>query len=328
MRQKAEVRSFDAGHAQAARQWQSDCRRGLTRGLNLEAFLAGRAAGKVDPLNAEITAEESRGTYTLHEIALDVMPGWRIPALLTVPKAGDGSFPGVVFVGATMEGVYPESKLFPWSEYLKSRGLKDGALGYGAIMAENGYVTIAAAGLPASPLAPDLEERTPLTHPGAPDGARNSNATERFQIQVRLADYLCSRGEVNAGRIGIVGCCKWAAAACQVAALDLRIGAVVSSCLLMRDGRSVPFPFAGPDQPPFELPDLYGLIAPRPVLCQFGENDQHRPSYPTEAELEEVRRRYGVLGARAGDFEVFWHPGKHIIEQSSMPVFFGKALAV
>jgi hypothetical protein len=39
-----------------------------------------------------------------------------------------------------------------------------------------------------------------------------------------------------------------------------------------------------------------------------------------------VRRRYGVLGGRGEDFEVFWHPGKHIIEQSSMPGFFGKIL--
>jgi len=99
---------------------------------------------------------------------------------------------------STLEGVYPESKLFAWSEHLKKRGLKDGALGYGAIMAENGYVTIAADCTVTSPLALDLKE---------------------------------------------------------------------------------------------------------------------------------VRRRYGILGGRGENFEVFRQPGKHIIESSSMPDFFGKALA-
>lgn len=334
MQQKAKVRRFDAGDAEAAKQWQSDCRRGLARGLKFEGFLARRAAGKtIDPLNVKIAAEEERAKYTLTRIALDVMPGWNIPALVTVPKAGEGPFPAVVFVKGIMECVYPEGKLFAWSEYVKSRGLKDGALGYGAVLAENGYVTIAADCMVASPLAADLEERMVLTHPSAPDGARNkeayrlSNGTERFQIGIRLVDHLCSRTDVDAHRIGAVGCCKWGAVACQVAALDPRVQAVVSSCILMRDGQNVPFRHAGPDQPPFDLLDLYGLIAPRPILCQFGETDGFRPAYPTEAELEEVRRRYGVLGGRGEDFEAFWHPGKHIVERGSMPGFFGKALA-
>ena len=331
---QAQVRRFDAKTPQEAKQWQSECRRGLARGLKLEGFLAKRTGAKItDPLNVKVLTREERAKYTLYKIALDVTPGWRIPALLTVPNAGDGPFRGVVFVEGAMEYVYPEGKLFAWSEYVKNRSLKDGALGYGAVLAEKGYVTIAADCLVASPLAPDFKKRPLLTHPGTPDYARDqetyrrSNSTERFQIGVRLVDYLCSRKDVNAGRIGVVGLCKWGAAACQLAALDPRIKAVVSSCTLMRDGKKVPWRFAGPDQPPFDLLDLYGLIAPRPILCQFGEKDGYRPAYPTEAELKDVRRRYGILGGRPKDLVVFWHPGKHIVEQSSMPGFFGKALA-
>lgn len=322
------VRNFDAKTPEQARQWQEDCRLGLIEGLAVDEFLKKRNGGKtIDPLNVKVVAQEDRGQYTLYKITLDVMPGWNIPALLTVGKKGNGPFPAVVCVEAHKEHVYPEGKLNHWNELVKNRGWTE----FGSILAKNGYITVAADFIVASPLAPDFKERRMLTHPGTPAYARNksthkrSNTTERIQIGIRLLDYLCSRKDVNSSKLGCVGLCKWAAAACHVAAVDSRIKGVVSSCALARDKKEVPWRFAGDEQPRFDLLDLYSLIAPRPILCQFGKADKYRPQYPTAAELEEMRRRYGILGGRPVDLEVFWHPGKHIVETSSLPGFFERA---
>ena len=298
------ARRFDAGNAEEAKSWQSECRRGLAAGQALSGFLETRAD---TPLNATITGTQDMGHSTFSKMTFDVTPEWTTEALLTVPKQGE-RFPAVLCVHALKEDVYPQA------EYCVSNVGKRNRKGrqpYGAALAERGFVTIAA---DFNAPAPDAA------------GRERSNGSERIRLGLRLVDCLCARDDVDAGRIGTVGICKWAVVACHLAALDPRIRAVVSACALMRDQHGVPFPMAGADLPPFDLPDLYGLLAPRPVLCQFGEADPMRPQYPTEAEIEETRRRYVVLGGRREDIEVLWHAGGHTADLGSLPDFFDRAL--
>lgn len=304
-RQPPRVRRFDAESAEEAKSWQSQCRRGLAEGQALSGFLETRADV---PLNATICGMEDMGHSTFFRMTFDVTPEWTADAFLTVPKKG-GTLPAVVCVHGVKEDVYPQTEhcVSPHAD----KRIRGGRKPYGPALAERGHVTIAADfGAPA---------------PGVRDRER-SNGAERIRVGLRLVDCLCARDDVDAGRIGAVGICKWAVVACHLAALDPRIRAVVSACALMRDQHGVPFPMAGADLPPFDLPDLYGLLAPRPVLCQFGEADPMRPQYPTEAEIEETRRRYVVLGGRREDIEVLWHAGGHTADLGSLPDFFDRAL--
>lgn len=298
------ARRFDAGNAEEAKSWQSECRRGLAAGQALSGFLETRAD---TPLNATITGTQDMGHSTFSKMTFDVTPEWTTEALLTVPKQGE-RFPAVLCVHALKEDVYPQA------EYCVSNVGKRNRKGrqpYGAALAERGFVTIAA---DFNAPAPDAA------------GRERSNGSERIRLGLRLVDCLCARDDVDAGRIGAVGICKWAVVACHVAALDPRIKAVVSACALMRDLDGVPFPMAGADLPPFDLPDLYGLLAPRPLLCEFGEVDRMRSQYPTEADIEEARRRYAMLGARREDVEVLWHAAGHIADPASLPCFFERVL--
>lgn len=303
-RQPPLARRFDAGNAEEAKSWQSECRRGLAAGQALSGFLETRAD---TPLNATITGTQDMGHSTFSKMTFDVTPEWTTEALLTVPKQGE-RFPAVLCVHALKEDVYPQA------EYCVSNVGKRNRKGrqpYGAALAERGFVTIAA---DFNAPAPDAA------------GRERSNGSERIRLGLRLVDCLCARDDVDAGRIGAVGICKWAVVACHVAALDPRIKAVVSACALMRDLDGVPFPMAGADLPPFDLPDLYGLLAPRPLLCEFGEVDRMRSQYPTEADIEEARRRYAMLGARREDVEVLWHAAGHIADPASLPCFFERVL--
>ena len=303
-RQPPLARRFDAGNAEEAKSWQSECRRGQAAGQALSGFLETRAD---TPLNATITGTQDMGHSTFSKMTFDVTPEWTTEALLTVPKQGE-RFPAVLCVHALKEDVYPQA------EYCVSNVGKRNRKGrqpYGAALAERGFVTIAA---DFNAPAPDAA------------GRERSNGSERIRLGLRLVDCLCARDDVDAGRIGAVGICKWAVVACHVAALDPRIKAVVSACALMRDLDGVPFPMAGADLPPFDLPDLYGLLAPRPLLCEFGEVDRMRSQYPTEADIEEARRRYAMLGARREDVEVLWHAAGHIADPASLPCFFERVL--
>jgi len=302
-RQPPLARRFDAGNAEEAKSWQSECRRGLAAGQALSGFLETRAD---TPLNATITGTEDMGHSTFFKMTFDVTPEWTTEALLTVPKQG-GRFPAVLCVHALKEDVYPQAEYCVWPHADKKKRRKP----YGAALAERGFVTIAA---DFNAPAPDAA------------GRERSNGAERIQVGLRLVDCLCARDDVDAGRIGAVGICKWAVVACHLAALDPRIKAVVSACALMRDLDGVPFLMAGADLPPFDLPDLYGLLAPRPLLCEFGEVDRMRSQYPTEADIEEARRRYAMLGARREDVEVLWHAAGHIADPASLPCFFERVL--
>jgi len=313
-RQPPRARHFDAASMEEAKQWQAQCRRGLAAGLGLSGFLEKRAdaaAGRPDvPLNARITGTEDMGHSTFFKMTFDVTPDWTADAFLTVPKKGE-RFPAVVCVHAVKEDIYPQTEYCIWP-YAEKR-TQEGWQPYGPALAEGGNITITADfGVPAADV-PDRE---------------NTNGAERVQIGMRLVDWLCTRDDVDTGRIGTVGICRWAGAACHLAVFDPRINVVVTACTLIRDQNGVPWPSrAGTGQPPFDLLDLYGLIAPRPVLCQFGEVDPLRPGYPTEAEIDEVRRRHAMLGGRPADIEVLWHPGGHVVDPGSLPGFFERANA-
>jgi len=138
-----------------------------------------------------------------------------------------------------------------------------------------------------------------------------------FQIQTIL-DYLETRNDVDTGHIGCMGISGGGLVCAFAAALDDRIKAVVVSGYTNTFKSSVlAIPHCIDNFFPnlvrvAEMPDLIGLIAPRPLLVENGTED---PIFPVVAVCEayaQLEKVYDLLGARERlDLDLF--PGDHQI---------------
>ncbi|MDF2958301.1 MAG: dienelactone hydrolase [Paenibacillus sp.] len=125
----------------------------------------------------------------------------------------------------------------------------------------------------------------------------------RIQETMAAVDYVTSRSEIDASRIGIFGLSGGGLVAAFTAALDQRIRAAVISCytntfrdsiLSMRHCIDNYIPnvlrYA-------EMPDLIGLIAPRPLFIEAGREDKLFPLHGTEKALSRLQAVYQTAGA-------------------------------
>ncbi|TDF94483.1 alpha/beta hydrolase family protein [Paenibacillus piri] len=134
----------------------------------------------------------------------------------------------------------------------------------------------------------------------------------RIQETMAAIDYIAGRGELDASRIGIFGLSGGGLVAAFTAALDQRIRAAVVSCytntfrdsiLSMRHCIDNYIPnvlrYA-------EMPDLIGLIAPRPLFIEAGRADKLFPLHGTEQALRVLQAVYAAAGVpEALDADLF-----------------------
>ena len=133
---------------------------------------------------------------------------------------------------------------------------------------------------------------------------------------VRMVDYIESRPELDAGRIGLVGISGGGTVTVFGAALEPRIKAALVSGYLNTFADSIgSLSHCIDNYVPgilnwAEMHDVAGLIAPRPLFVESGERDN---IFPIEASLESVdrvRAVYRVFGAEERlEHEVF--PDEH-----------------
>ncbi len=151
---------------------------------------------------------------------------------------------------------------------------------------------------------------------------------------VRALDYLCSRPEVDASRLGIVGVSGGGQNAYYTAALDPRPQAVVSVCYpanlsqQIRMARGNNWWGGGDlcDQVPqhltyAEYADVGALILPRPLLWVAARDDD---GFPIDAARSEFRRLAALYGAVAPD-RLHWTdvPGPHGLSQPMREAAYG-----
>jgi hypothetical protein len=118
-----------------------------------------------------------------------------------------------------------------------------------------------------------------------------------------VVDYALQRPEIAAERFGCVGLSLGGRMTMYLAALDERIGAAVASGALntLRE-RLTSYAGCGSQFLPglFRLgdtPELFGLIAPRPLLLELGTQDGTSPElYATEA-YRQIERAYALARA-------------------------------
>jgi dienelactone hydrolase len=133
---------------------------------------------------------------------------------------------------------------------------------------------------------------------------------------MRAVDYLVSRPDVDAAKIGAAGCSGGGALTTFVGALDTRLKAVIPACY----PNSYRLLFTGPDPDTemafpdflgrgFDVADFVELTAPTPWLIQATEHDYFTPPGGRMV-YEEAQRWYRLYGAE-DKVSFFVGPGPH-----------------
>jgi hypothetical protein len=281
-----------------ARRWQEDLRARLFGLLAMTDQVAAAV-----PLGARTVSSESRAGYFFEEVELRSTPGRRIKAVVTVPTTGAPPFPAVVAIhghGGSRFIVHDRTSVYK---------------GFAAELAATGYVTIAV----------DVGQHV-VDEPG------RTLVGERLRDLMRAVDHLASMPQVDKTRIGCAGLSLGGEMAMWLAAMDERIAACVSSGFLttmdqMEYDHCMCWKFDGLREL-VDFPEIFGLIAPRPLQCQNGLGEEpHMFVVPLARQaLKEIRPIYADLG-NPGGAELAIHRGEHEIDLASLLGFFRRHLA-
>ena len=252
--------------------------------------------------------------YREERLVLRAPDGVELPAYLLVPVGRqDGPFPALVFLhghGATAEHVLGRAE--------PDAGASEDALAYLRSLQwveaapRAGYLC----------LIPEHRGFGALAEPkgGCQHAYLNALALGRTLQGMRLADlirwvdHLAARPDVRSDRIAVGGVSLGGELSVLLALFDRRIAAAISAGFVRawRDQIAAES-FCGCAYAPgllaaFDVPELAGLIAPRPLLVQTGDREPLYPRALAEAGIERARAIYAAAGGRL-DASVF--PGRH-----------------
>ena len=122
-------------------------------------------------------------------------------------------------------------------------------------------------------------------------------------MTMRTIDWIATRKELDAGRVGCMGISGGGTVTLFAAAIEPRIRAAFASCSLntFRDSIMSVSHCIDNYVPGIlnwaEMYDVAGLIAPRPFFAESGERDPIFPIAASRASFARVKRIYEVFGA-------------------------------
>jgi len=207
---------------------------------------------------------------------------------------------------------------------------------YGAQMAREGYLT----------MSPDSRVFGELGDGGDPYPGRDPCnvhfirgallgvylLTLNIWDMMKCLDYLQTRPDADGDRIGAMGLSWGGARTMFLAALDERVRAADIICNLTRyeDFAIRDAEFCGSELLPHlfrygDLPDVAGLIAPRPLLIESGTHDTTYPVGPVLQAHEHLRRIYRAAGAE-DRLHIDLFSGGHQFHGPSARAFFDRSL--
>ena len=250
------------------------------------------------PLHTRITGQLSNDSYTIEKVIYESLPGFFITANLYRPNRR-GRYPAVLLQsGHTQEGKPENQRL-------------------AANLAMKGFVVLCF-----DPIGQGERVQTnsrqldaPLAGWSVPEhiqmGAQAQLIGEglaRYFIwdAMRSLDYLASRPDVDASRLGAAGCSGGGALTTFLGGLDPRLKVVIPACY--PSSFQVLFPTDGPDIemmfPRFlasglDTADFVELAAPTPWLLQTTETDEYHFSHEgVRLVYEEARKWYALYGSQ------------------------------
>ncbi|MBI2928728.1 MAG: dienelactone hydrolase family protein [Verrucomicrobia bacterium] len=270
------------------------------------------------PFDPVVIAEHDRGTHVARKVVINLTADSRVLALMTVPK-GRGPFPAVLLLhdhGARFD-IGKEKVIEPWDdrpERLKSaREWVDRYYGgrfLGDELARRGYVCFVTDAL-------NWSDRGGAGYEGQQALAGNlihlgmSHAGLIAGEDLRAAEFLATRPEVDARRVAAMGLSMGGFRTWQVAALSDHIAAGVSICWLATvKGLMVPGNNQTRGQSAFTMThpglfnhldyaDVASLACPKPMLFFAGEQDTLFPVPSVQEAHAKLRKVWD--SRRAGD---------------------------
>lgn len=144
-------------------------------------------------------------------------------------------------------------------------------------------------------------------------------------------DVLAARPEVDPDRIGCLGNSYGGRTTMWLTIFDERIKACVpAGCMNTFRERSLKLSSCGIQYLPGllrfgDVPELFSLIAPRPMQLQAGKTDPLITPADRDAMLTTVRQTYRGLGAE-GNLELALHPGGHFLLWDHADAFLRRVL--
>jgi dienelactone hydrolase len=260
-----------------------------------------------------VAGSAARDGHREERLLLAAPDGVEMPAYLLVPP-GPGPFPAVVFLhghDASAEHVLGKADPDP-----------GGHGAYHAYMRSLRWVEEAprAGHLCLIPEQRGLGELAEPTGPGCQHLVLNALAFGttlqglRVADLVRWVDYLVGRPDAQPGRLAVGGVSLGGELAVLLAAFDERVDAAIPAGhvrLLREELHGSAFCSCGYAPglfAEFDLPEIAGLIAPRPLLVQSGDRDPLYPRSSAEAGIARLREIYAAAG---GSVDASFFPGGH-----------------
>jgi hypothetical protein len=247
-----------------------------------------------NPLNARVTGRIAQSGYTIEKVIYESLPRYPVTANLYLPKS-PGKHPAVLF------------PLGHWSEG------KPAAQRVAANLALKGFVVLAFDPVGQGERMQAFDARMGRALGGGATDQHFMNGAQaellgeniaRYFIHdgMRGIDYLVSRPEVDAERIGVTGCSGGGTQTTYIAALDERVKAAAPACYM----QSFELLFSGPvgdsEQtfPRFlaeglDQTDYVELFAPKPWLILSTEGDFFTPA-AAKLVYEEAKLWYAMMG--------------------------------
>ncbi len=287
------------------------------------------------PLAPEFTSSTDCGSYMRHHVLYDTEPYATAAAWLLVPKSATPERRAAGILGCHGHGPHGKNALVG----VDVDGAPAEDWRYGLLanrLAEAGYVV----------LAPDWRgfgERadTPSWVRVSRDPCNVHDLAARYfgftglGLQLhdgrRAIDYLAGLPEVDPGRLGVTGLSFGGTMTCYLAALDERLRCAVISCYLSTLGDALARAnFCGAQAMPglgllADIPDVAGLIAPRPLLVEMGEADACFTIDDAQAAYAHTARIYAAAGA-AERCALDRFPGEHEVHGTVLFDWFARWL--
>jgi dienelactone hydrolase/lysophospholipase L1-like esterase len=265
------------------------------------------------PSRARIISREFRPGYTLEKVSLGNGVDSEVTALMLVPEGRKRPMPAILWLHSST----------PDKTQVIIPGTNGGTESLGETLVRAGYAV----------LSPDSYWHGDRAGTG-PSGTAESGRAEQEDLfklnlwfgrtlwgmfvrddQVAL-DYLCSRPEVDASRIGATGMSMGSTRAWWLAAVDERVAAVVAVACLTRYQNLIAhgdlrqhgvYYFVNGLLRHFDSEGVLALIAPRPFLALTGELDAGSPADGVRVLGHAVGGTYQALGA-GGRFRSVLYP--------------------
>jgi len=260
--------------------------------------LLGDLPWKHQPKPARLVSKEEHDGYTLERLVLDLNGVEDVPALLLIPKKRQEKAPGLLFIH-WHAGMYDLGK----EELIKGVDVQPA---YAPVCAEKGIVTLA---IDSWCFGERKHEKD--GHEGEQDAFKLM--LWRGQVlygmmmfdEFRAMDYLASRPEVDAKRLGAFGMSMGATKAWWLAALDPRVKVCMDVCCLTDYEELIKahglkehgiYYYVPSLLKHFETADINELIVPRAHLSVNGRQDPLTPPAGVEKirdSLLPLYRKYG-----------------------------------